>query len=322
MEEEKKLYPFKLCSIADTYGWGDDEFLLADLGYRDSLVRDGWLAGNSMSEVMDTYMDRVVGEKTFEYFGRQFPFQVKRIRVRTRTPLVVHPGDDTASQRYDFLGREKLWYIASAGKDARLYLGWKETTDAGAVYAASCENALEPLLNVQIPHAGDFFHIKPGTVHAASGDITVIEVSESSPLDFCIHNWGEAPEAEEFDESLGLVEALDFIDYNAYANDIPAAAQQETVRKVLDLHQFTASTVSLTTPLRISAEGCDAATVYCCLCGEASLQVSLPGINGVYTIKSGEAILVPAECGEFILAPLAPATTLLEITVQPKPESI
>ena len=61
MEEEKKLYPFKFCTLQDDYPWGSEEFRLADLGYRDSLVREGWLAGNSIAEVMDTYLDRVVG---------------------------------------------------------------------------------------------------------------------------------------------------------------------------------------------------------------------------------------------------------------------
>ena len=58
MTEERKLYPLRFCSILDEYVWGKDEFILADLGYRDSLVKDGWLAANTISEVMDTYLDR------------------------------------------------------------------------------------------------------------------------------------------------------------------------------------------------------------------------------------------------------------------------
>ena len=118
--EEKKLYPFRFCSLADEYAWGCDEFVLADLGYRDSLIRDGWLAGNALSEVMDTYMDRVVGDNVYNFWGRQFPVQVKHISVKGKMPLRVHPDAETAVQRYDFLGREKLWYVLRAGKDARL----------------------------------------------------------------------------------------------------------------------------------------------------------------------------------------------------------
>ena len=58
MEETKKLYPIKFCTIQDEYNWGHEEFKLADLGYKDSLVREGWLAGNSIGELMDTYIDQ------------------------------------------------------------------------------------------------------------------------------------------------------------------------------------------------------------------------------------------------------------------------
>ena len=57
--EEKLLYPIKFCTLQDDYCWGSEVFKIADLGYRDSLVREGWLAGNSLSEVMDTYIEKM-----------------------------------------------------------------------------------------------------------------------------------------------------------------------------------------------------------------------------------------------------------------------
>ena len=41
MEEEKKLVPFRLCTLLDEYSWGSEEWHLADLGWRDTAVRDG-----------------------------------------------------------------------------------------------------------------------------------------------------------------------------------------------------------------------------------------------------------------------------------------
>ena len=108
--EEKKLYPLKFCVLQDDYVWGTEEFLMADLGYRDSLVRSGWLAGNSIGELMDTYFDRIPGERAYDFYGRQFPLSVRRLKVRGRMPLRVSPGDEIAGQRYDLLGKEKLWY--------------------------------------------------------------------------------------------------------------------------------------------------------------------------------------------------------------------
>ena len=54
MSENNKLYPMSFCPLEDEYVWGKESFELADLGYRDSLIREGWLASNSISELMDT----------------------------------------------------------------------------------------------------------------------------------------------------------------------------------------------------------------------------------------------------------------------------
>ena len=100
---EKKLYPFKFIPVASRRPWGgkalveelgktfvecDDEgnetvidpsekigesWELADMGVEDSVVADGWLAGNTIGELMETYLERIVGEDVYNYYGRVFP---------------------------------------------------------------------------------------------------------------------------------------------------------------------------------------------------------------------------------------------------------
>jgi len=320
--EEKKLYPFRFCSLQDDYSWGSDEFKLADLGYRDSLIRDGWLAGNAISEVMDTYMDRVVGDNVYNFWGRQFPVQVKHIRVKGKMPLRVHPDAETAVQRYDFLGREKLWYVLRAGKDAGLFIGFRQDTDAAAVYGKCLDGSIGELLNCVSPKAGDFFHIRPGVPHAAFGDVELIEVSESSPLDFCLCGWGEEVSPEEFDTSLNLEDALDFIDYKAWeAPEAPHFHKGDTVRKLIDIPEFTVTCLQLTDPLHIYGERFDSFILYTCLSGEASVQLEVLGQTARFPLAAGETMLVPAECPEFYLVPTDRDTVILETTVAPREET-
>ena len=304
MTEERKLYPLRFCSIQDDYVWGTDEFILADLGYRDSLVRDGWLAANSLSEVMDTYLDRVVGDRVYEMYGRQFPVQVKRISCKGRMPLRVHPDDVTASERYDALGREKLWYVLKASKDAKLFLGFRQACDASQLMDALEDGSIETLLNVVNPRPGDSFHIAPGTIHGAAGEIELVEVSQSSALDFCVFSWGQQLGSEEFDDALNVIDALDFIDYAPYRNE--NLISQFSVRK-LDLRE----------PIHILGENNDSFAVYHCLYGEAVLKLSSEDAGElVYRLKGGETLLVPSEVDDFILAPAAQTTALLEILVE------
>ena len=94
MEEKKQLYPLQFIPIASKSPWGGDALIrqlgkdfveadeegnehhlttedrigesweIADMGFRDSLVSEGWLAGNSISDLMETYLDRIVGERS------------------------------------------------------------------------------------------------------------------------------------------------------------------------------------------------------------------------------------------------------------------
>ena len=319
--EEKKLYPLRFYSLLDEYGWGSDEFKLADLGYRDSLIRDGWLAGNAVSEVMDTYMDRVVGDNVYQFWGRQFPVQVKHIRVKGKMPLRVHPGAEIAVQRYDFLGREKLWYVLRAGKDACVMTGFERATDASEVYSGCLDSSIDALLHKTVPAEGQFFHIRPGVPHAASGDIEIIEISESSPLDFCMCSWGQDVSEEEFDPALGIVDALDFIDYNPWtAPEAPHAHAGDLVQKLIDIPEFTVTKLLLTDPLHIYSEKFDSFILYSCLRGEASVQIEVLGQTARFPLETGQTMLVPAECPDFLLVPTDRDTLILETTIAPREE--
>lgn len=315
MEEEKKLYPFRFCVLQDDYTWGSEEFRLADLGYRDTLVRDGWLAGNAISEVMDMYLDRVVGENVFGFYGRQFPVCIRTINVNGRMPLRVHPDDELAAERYDFLGKEKLWYVMSADADASLLLGFSKDTDASEVYSACLDNSVDSIMNRVPVRAGDSVLIPSGTPHAASGKMTIVEIAESSPLDFCMCGWGVQVSDEEFDTSLNLVDALDFITYSRFEGRVTNGG-----KTLADDAPFHVDSLSLGSGLRVRGGEPEEFNIYTCVAGEAAVKVEMFGQDAAYALKLGETILVPAECSDFVLAPMKEGTVLLETTVHVRPE--
>ena len=210
MEEEKKLYPFRLCPVEDVFAWGKEEWMLADLGWRDTAVRDGWLAGNALGEIMETYLDRVVGDEVFDWYGLQFPFSVKTLKFDGRMPLTASPEDLTALERYDSLGKEKFWYVLEATPETKIFLGLRKDMDAAAFMAACEDGSVESLLNKAPVKAGSYYHIPPGVPHCLAGKATVLEISQSSALDFRLCDWG-LNTGEGSDYGLGLVEALDFL---------------------------------------------------------------------------------------------------------------
>lgn len=346
MEEPRKLYPFKFLPIGESFSWGgrnlemkfsksfvesDDQGRLrklekgsrvaesheiADLGYRDSQILDGWLAGNTLSDIMEMYLDRIVGEKAFAYYGRQFPLSVKLIDAEGRIPLMVHPDDETAAQRYDFLGKAKMWYVLETRPGARVWQGFAGDTDAGQLYSACLDGSVEGLLNAVEPRPGDCFHLRPGTVHAAEG-VVLLEVSEASPLDFCLYDWGAGVSEAQFDSALGLEEALDFIDFKAFKD----ADRQKGSPVLVKSQEFTSTRMDLKDPVHITAGENGGFAVYFCISGEASVQVPAGGGMESTILRSGETVLVPAEIDDFYLVPGQSGTVLVEILVDREEEA-
>ena len=308
MEEEKKLYPIRFSPLHDEYCWGSETFEVADLGYRDSLVSEGWLAGNLMSEVMDTYLDRVVGDNVYEYFGRQFPICVRTVRCHGKMPLRVHPDDTVASERYDLLGKEKLWYVLRCGRSARVLMGFREDADASSVIDACSDGSVADLINVIAPHKGQYFHIAPGTPHALEGDIEVLEISESSPADVCMCSWGQMTGEEEFDPSLNLIEALDYINFDAWKAENPGL-------DLINISQMRVRKLQFSDRLDIRPSENDTFVLYSCIDGEMSVDIDVAGSTVPFAVRAGETVLVPAECREYRLSPLNGGVTVLETTV-------
>jgi len=304
--ENKKLTPMRFLSDRKEMPWGTVEYKLADLGFIDSMASEGWLKGNNLSDIMQTYLERVVGETSFNWYGTQFPVLVKKLTVKGRTSLHVTADDEVAEQRYDAFGKTALWYVEAAGPDARLYLGFKDDITAADFYKACHENKVESLLHSVKPKAGESYLITPGMVHAAK-DVTLVEIAEASELWFRLHDWGSE------ERELHLEEAFDLIDFQRYR------VKRDTEGKgaIAITPQFTVNKINLTQPLKSTRDEDDTFLLYYCTRGVADIQADK--VN--YKMKEGDLILVPAETNEFFLLPETSDAELLEIRMDPRPEN-
>lgn len=351
MDEERKIAPLMMEPVTVEYKWGSETYNIADLGSVDSKVKGGWLDGNSIAEIMETYLERIVGDHVYYFYGRQFPVMVKVIRTTGRMPLTVCPDDWIASERYDALGKRKLWYIAEAEQGSSICIGLSKEMTASEFYVACNNGSIAPMLNTVVPKKGDIFMIEPGTVHCASAGLKIIEITESSPLDFTLVQWDENGKA---DTDLDLAEALDFItlspdghrchchehdgechcheqghecncsDKEDHCDCDKADVKiednpEEEVFKVADEQEFIVSRILLRDPICIKTEDLESFALYTCLDGSASVQVPSADEKGrmeIYPFGKDSTILVPADCQEFYLVPSSRDTVLLEALVR------
>ena len=280
--------------------WGRVSYKIADLGFVNSMVAEGWFGGNTLEELMGTYMERVVGDDAFEY-DLQFPILIKEIQTSGWQPLQVNVPDGEAEQRYDSLGKAAMWHVLEAEPDAKLYLGLKRDVEPEDFYRRCMEGRIEEILNEFHPVRGDSFTIEPGTVFAAGPGLTILEISESSELTFNIHDLGSNLSG---DDPLFLEEAFDLITFLKYS---PAAEREE----------FKVTRMDLKDPLHIFSDQPGPFSTYSCVSGEAIIQPG-PGAESFTQVnfKAGQTVLVPSEVNDILLLPAREGTVLLETTVE------
>ncbi len=269
--------------------WGSDTIMLGDLGYVDSTVDNGWLGGNTINEIMDMFMDRVTGENAFAYYGRQFPVMLSQLDIKGDYPVLVCPDDKVAEQRYDALGKAKLWYVVDAKADAVLYVGFEDDVEAKDLYEAAQNGSVKKLMHKIPARKGEMVFIAPGVVHSATGEVVLAEVAESSGLDINV--------AED------LVEALDFVELGPY--------------KEAKGSEFRVEKVSLRNPVRIAGNESDYFVAYLCVSGRAAVEVKNEetGNAEAYSFGEGSAVVIPAEVSDYALVPEKENTFLIEVTV-------
>ena len=358
---EKKLYPLKFIPVPSRRPWGGSALVnelgkhfvevdedgnetvlgsdvligesweLADMGIEDSVVENGWLAGNTISELMETYLERIVGEDVYNYFGRQFPLLIKFLDINDKLSVQVHPDDQVAAERYDSLGKAEIWYVMDAKPEAKMYCGFNRDITAQEFYDRCKNGTVDEVLNVITPKKGDVIFITPGTVHAADGGILIAEIQESSDMTFRLYDWGR-----EFNPAtarkMHVEEAIDVINYNAFDPTIyrkgplwgeESQEEDHVIQNLVECPQFSVSKVRLTDPLHIYTEQFESFIVYICLEGAVSIQVPSTNEKGEacmenYEFKKGETILVPADMPDFFLVPRDRDTILLEAVTRPE----
>ncbi len=308
---------------------------LADMGFEDSVVANGWLAGNTISEVMETYLERIVGENVYNYYGRQFPLLVKFLDINGKLSVQVLPDDEIAAERYDSLGKSEMWYVLDAEPGAKIYMGFNREMTAQEFYDRCHAGTVDEVLDVIYPKKGDVIYITPGTVHAAEGGILTVEIQESSDMTFRLYDWGRENDPSTA-RPMHLEEAIDVINYHPYDSrnyrngdhhhhHEHGDEHDKVVETLVESPNFNVTKLHLTDPLHIYTEKFGSFIVYVCIEGAASIQVPSTRDGGEaymenYEFAKGETILVPADMPDFYLVPRDRSTVLLEAVTKVEEE--
>lgn len=340
-----KLYPLKFESVPIAKEWGgtafvgilgkkfivrdedgNEDFLpsdtvlgesyeAADLGEGyESVVSNGFLAGNTLGEITETYMEDLIGDNPGSYFGTQFPIAAKLADIKGGTPVHVHPDDRIAFDRFDALGKKELWYIMAADRNAAIYVGLSREISAEELFDRCMKGTIKEVMHRITPRRGDMVVIPPGTLHCAENGILAAVVEESSLLHFDL--CGDGLTAEERLQDIG--EAMDFIDLKPAA---PLYYDRHSTGTITDSDQFTVNKIELDgKAAHIDAEETDSALLYFCVEGAAVIQCDPEKDPAKYALSRGEALIIPACASKVTVIPDTGGCTLLEAFLRERKE--
>jgi mannose-6-phosphate isomerase len=324
-----ELYPFKFETVLKKKVWGGNALVsrfnkktkdslqnigesweLSAVSGNQSIVSNGFLAGNNIEELIEVYMGDITGDEIYEKFGNEFPLLIKFIEAREDLSVQVHPGNDLAKKRHKAYGKTEMWYILESKKDSKIYTGFKEGVTKEMYEEAVKNGKIADLLNIESVDAGDTFFTPAGRVHAIGAGIVLVEIQQTSDITYRIFDWNRKSSGKEKRE-LHIELALDAINFNeAGKNKIRQEPVLNKTVNLVDCEFFHTNIISFDKVIDKEYYSNDSFVVYICIEGELLILWDDNSEN----MTKGDTVLLPAMIKKVSLKPLK-ETRILEIYI-------
>ncbi len=275
-----------------------------------SVIENGFLAGNELSEIVEVYMEDLVGEEVFKKFGDFFPLLVKLIDTDDYLSLQVHPGNNIPQNNGNEHGKAEFWYVLNAEKNAEIIVGLGNDVDKETFVKHIENKTLKSICNVYKVNKGDAFFIPPGTIHAIGSGVTLLEVQQSSDITYRVYDW-DRPGLDGKPRKIDIDSALKVMDFSANDNcKIPYRKVINSPVNLADNEYFNINLISFDKKLSVDYFHLKSFVVITCVEGSVTLKY----YDGTEKLNIGQSLVLPAEIHEIEFIPEGNAT-LIETSI-------
>ena len=265
-----------------------------------SVVTNGFLAGNTLNELIEVYMGDLVGEKVFHTYGAAFPLLVKFIDAQDDLSVQVHPGDAMAKELGEFNGKTEMWYVIQADSGARINVGFNRKMQAEDLRRFVAENRVEEALRYHPVQAGSVFYIPAGKVHAIGKGILLAEIQQLSDITYRLYDYNRRY-AEGNPRELHVEEALQAIDFeDAEGGAVAYSPQRNQTCDLVRCPYFVTRYVEFDKPVEKIYVAMDSFVLYVCVSGSAEIRYDETESE---SIRAGECVLLPASMENAVIVP-------------------
>ena len=301
------MYPLLLKAPIKDYLWGGRR-LIEEFGFEtekekaaeawmlschkdgNSVVRNGYLAGLSLQQAIETWGAEALGKKAaiFTYF----PILIKLIDAKDRLSVQVHPDDEYALANEGEYGKTEMWYVVDCDEDAKLIYGFNQDISQGEFLERINNNNLSPVCNYVPVKKGDVFFIEAGTMHAIGKGILIAEVQQNSNTTYRVSDYGRLG-ADGKPRQLHIKQAVEITKTERPARPYGDVGDVTlypfgTVRELAKCEYFTTELINLDGNVGLYDNNSFISLLV--LDGEVSLSYT----GGMMKLKKGDSVFVPA----------------------------
>ena len=279
-----------------------------------SEISNGFLAGNTLNEIVEVYMGDLVGEKVFDMFGNEFPLLIKFIDAKDDLSIQVHPDDDYARKHHLASGKTEMWYIIETEKNTKVNVGFKEQLNLTDLEKHIQNNTLENVLNFIPIQKGDAFYIPAGQVHAICKGTLLAEIQQCADTTFRLYDYNRKDQSGQL-RPLHIKEALEAIKFDQNTNaPIDYHSHKNTSTQIVRSPYFAVNTIDFDHCVEKVYAEMDSFVIYICLEGKATIGYEDDYEEKQESIFQGECVLIPALLDNILLNP-QPQCKLLEVYI-------
>ncbi|MFI3314982.1 MAG: type I phosphomannose isomerase catalytic subunit [Rikenellaceae bacterium] len=286
----------KIGKVLPKSGLIGESWEISDVKGDESIVTGGMFEGNSLSELIEVYMEELLGDKVFQKFSTEFPLLIKFIDARDKLSIQVHPDDELAASRHHSYGKTEMWYVLSCDEGAQLYCGFNRKVTKEEYQTYVDNGTLEQILNKIDVKTGDAFFIPAGEIHAIGKGIVIAEIQQTSDITYRVFDWNrvdENGEGRELHTQLAL-DAINFeSEYDSNNTITPTFKNNEAV-KMQSCEYFATNVIATDSSIERDLASIDSFVIYIALDGDMVIKYN----GGELNISQGDTILVPAITNE------------------------
>ena len=303
-----KLYPLQFTPLYKYSIWGGEKLKtelnkqyfeenigesweISDVYGDETVVAEGSLKGNTLRDLTIEFKEDFVGKTVYEKFGEEFPLLIKFIDAKTPLSIQVHPSNEVAKMSHGSFGKNEMWYVMQADKDAELIVGFDKKIDMDSYKTHLENNTILDVMHHETVQNGDTFYIPTGRVHAIGAGVLLAEIQQTSDVTYRIYDYDRVDSKTGTKRQLHNELAIHVIDYEVHDTYKTDYSIEKNVSNTL-VHSpyFRTNILDINSTVKKDYSVIDSFIIYMCV--EGTVNVISEGET--YTINNGETLLLPA----------------------------